>query len=73
MNDQDTIARILEREDLSLDDVKAVMRAVRYGQESVDRIEYANTLLSDAGDYLPPYWLRALVRADQGFALSRAK
>jgi hypothetical protein len=58
MNDQDTIARILEREDLSLDDVKAVMRAVRYGQESVDRIEYANTLLSDAGDYLPPYWLR---------------
>jgi hypothetical protein len=64
MDDQEIIAEILEREELSLENVKAVMRTVRYGQEGDERFEYANTLLSDAADYLPPYWLRALVRAD---------
>jgi hypothetical protein len=64
MSEQEAIARILAREELSIDDIKSIMKLVRYGQRGVEKIEYANTILTDAGDYLPPYWLRALVRAD---------
>jgi hypothetical protein len=64
MYEQEAIARILAREELSLDDIKSVMRLVRHGQKGNERIKYANTILLDAGDYLPPHWLHALVRAD---------
>src|SRR5215813_2733174 len=64
MYEQDDIARILAREELSFEDVKIVMRFARYERGFDERFEYANTLLSHAGDYLPPHILTALVRAD---------
>jgi hypothetical protein len=64
MLQQEAIARILAHEGLSLDDSKAIMRFVRYGRGRDESVDYANTILPGAGDYLPPYWLRALVRAD---------
>jgi hypothetical protein len=64
MLEQESIARILAREELSLDDIKAIMRVIRYGQERDERFDYANTILPEAGDYLPTHWLYALVRAD---------
>jgi hypothetical protein len=64
MSEQEAIGRILARDELSIDDIKSIMKLVRYGRRGVEKIEYANTILTDAGDYLPPYWLRALVRAD---------
>jgi hypothetical protein len=70
MYKQYDIARILARDELSFEDVKNVMRCVRYQWGGVvasgpnERIEYANTLLPHAEDYLPPLALFALVRAD---------
>jgi hypothetical protein len=62
--DEDDLERILRREELTLDDVKVVLRSVRYGEQDAERIAYADTLLREAGDYLPSYTLSALVRAD---------
>jgi hypothetical protein len=64
MSEQEAITRILARDELSSDDVKAIMRLVRYGQERDKSIDYANTILPEAGDYLQGHYLRALVRAD---------
>jgi hypothetical protein len=66
MYDRDDIARLLAQQELSFEDVKIVMRCARYRWLSNDsqRIDHANTLLSDAGDYLPWFTLCHLVRAD---------
>jgi len=40
------------------------MRGVRYHRGHDEKFEYANSLLAEASDYLRPYELRALVRAD---------
>jgi hypothetical protein len=61
---EDDLQRVLRREELTLDDVKAVLGSVRYSKQSIESIDYANTLLREAGDYLPPHMLSALVRAD---------
>lgn len=58
------ITRILANEELTLEDIKTVVRGVRYERGYDERFDYANTLLSEAGDYLPPHTLAALVRAD---------
>lgn len=61
---KDDLHRVLGRKELTLNDVKAVFRSVRYSEQSTESITYANSLLSEAGDYLPSGMLRALVRAD---------
>jgi hypothetical protein len=58
------IARIVAREELSFDDVKRLIRGVRYTRGYDEKFEYANTLVPEAGDYLRGYTLRALVRAE---------
>jgi hypothetical protein len=58
------IARILASQELSLEDVKIVMRGARYDRGYDERFDYANTLLSDAWHYLRPHTLGALVRAE---------
>jgi hypothetical protein len=58
------IARIVAREELSFDDVKRLLRGVRYTRGYDEKFEYANTLVPEAGDYLRGYTLRALVRAE---------
>ena len=58
------IARILARQELSLNDVKTIMRGARYERGIDERFEYANELLSEAADYLPSYTLASLIRAD---------
>jgi hypothetical protein len=62
--EEQDVARILAHEELSLEDVKIVMRGVRYDRGYDERFDYANTLLSEAVHYLRPYTLGALVRAD---------
>lgn len=62
--DERDLARILAHEELSLEDVKTVMRGVRYERGHDERFDYANELLSEAGDYLRPHTLGALVRAE---------
>jgi hypothetical protein len=62
--EEDDLQRILRREELTLEEVKVVLRTGRYGERGAEKIAYANTVLREAGDYLPPYWLSALVRAD---------
>jgi hypothetical protein len=62
--EEQDVARILAREELSLEDVKIVMRGVRYDRGYDERFDYANTLLPEAGHYLRPHTLGALVRAD---------
>ena len=62
--EEQDVARILAREELSLEDVKIVMRGVRYDRGYDERFDYANTLLPEAGHYLRPYTLGALARAD---------
>jgi hypothetical protein len=61
---ENNVARILAQEELSLKDVKSLMRAARYRLEEDKRVCYANELLPDAGDYLRPHTLAALVRAE---------
>jgi hypothetical protein len=58
------LERILRREELTLEDVKVVLRNVRYDEDDAEMIAYANTLLREAEDYLPSHTLDALVRAD---------
>lgn len=58
------IARVLARENLTLEDVKKIMRGVRYERGVDERLEYANTLLPEAAEYLPSHAMAALVRAD---------
>jgi hypothetical protein len=58
------IARILANEEPSFDDIKTLMRGVRYIDGHDDRFEYANTLLPEASSYLRSHTLRALVRSD---------
>ena len=42
------LERILRREELTLEDVKVVLRNVRYDEDDSERIAYANTLLREA-------------------------
>jgi hypothetical protein len=56
--------RILQREPFTLEDVKFLFRHTRHREDDPERIAYANSLLPEAGDYLRPYHLRALLRAD---------
>jgi hypothetical protein len=56
--------RILQREILTLEDVKFLFKRTRNREDDPERIAYANSLLPEAGDYLRPYELRALLRAD---------
>jgi hypothetical protein len=58
------LERVLRREELTLEDVKVALRIVRYDERGAEITAHADTLLHEAGDYLPPYILRALVRAD---------
>jgi hypothetical protein len=62
--EEDDLRKVLNREKLTLDDVKAVLRSVRYNEQHTQIIASANSLLREAGDYLPSHTLRALVRAD---------
>jgi hypothetical protein len=61
---EEEVARIVAREELSLEDVKRVMRGVRYNRGYDETFDYANTLVPEAADYLRPYTLRVLVRAE---------
>jgi hypothetical protein len=54
--------RILQRDTLTLEDVKFLFKRNR--ENDPERIAYANSLLPEAGDYLRPYELRALLRAE---------
>jgi hypothetical protein len=56
--------RVLKRETLALEDVKFLFRRTGNREDDPERIAYANSVLPDAGDYLRPYELRALIRAD---------
>lgn len=58
------LRRVLQRETLALEDVKFLFRHTRNREDDPERIAYANSVLSEAGDYLRPYELRALIRAD---------
>ena len=58
------VARIVAREKLSLEDVKVALKGVRYQRGYDERFDYANSLLLEAGDYLNPRTLVALVRAE---------
>src|SRR4051794_1462688 len=58
------LARLVSREQLSFDDVKIIMRCVRYERGADEGFEYANSLLPEAADYLRPHTLSALIRAD---------
>lgn len=62
--EEDDLARFVSREELSFDDVKIVMRGVRYDRGVDEGFAYANSLLPEAADYLRPHTLRALIRAD---------
>lgn len=61
---ESNISAILAKDVLSLDDVKRLIRGVRYPKGYDERFEYANTLLADASDYLRPDTLIPLVRAE---------
>lgn len=54
----------LTQEALTLEDVKALFRLTEHREDDPERIAYANSLVPEAGDYLRPYELRALLRAD---------
>jgi hypothetical protein len=56
--------RILQRDTLTLEDVKFLFKHTRNRENDPERIAYANSLLPEAGDYLRPYELRALLRAE---------
>ena len=58
------IARILASEAPTFEDVKTLIRGVRYTQGYDEKFEYANSLLPEASDYLRSHTLRALVRAE---------
>ena len=62
--DDHDIGRILASEELSFEDIKTLMRGVRYSRGYDERFEYGDTLLPEASEYLRPHTLRALVRAD---------
>jgi signal recognition particle subunit SEC65 len=63
VEDQD-IARILASEDPTFNEIRTLMRGCRYAHGRDEKFEYADSLLPEASDYLRPYTLRALVRAD---------
>jgi hypothetical protein len=56
--------RTLTEEALTLEDVKALFKLAGHREDDPDRVAYANSLVPEAGDYLRPYELRALIRAD---------
>jgi hypothetical protein len=58
------IWRALNRETITLEDVKLLFRHTRNREDDPERIAYANSLLPEAGEYLRAYELRALLRAD---------
>ena len=58
------IARLAWSEELSFEDVKTLIRGVRYGNGYDEKFEYANSLVPEASCFLRPYELRALSRAD---------
>jgi hypothetical protein len=62
--EEDGLWRTLQRETLGLEDIKLFFRNTRNREDDPQRIAYANSLLLEAGDYLRPYELRALLRAD---------
>jgi hypothetical protein len=67
-----------QRETLTLEDVNLLFKNTRHRENDPERIAYANSLLPEAGDYLRPYELRALLRADisgteAAVALKRSK
>ncbi len=62
--EEDGLWRILQRQTLTLEDVKFLFKHTRNREDDPERIAYANSLLHEAGDYLRPYELRALLRAD---------
>lgn len=66
------ISRILAKDEISIDDVKRLIRGVRYPRGYDERFGYANTLLPEASEYLRPPALIGLVRAEipEGDALS---
>jgi hypothetical protein len=61
---EEELERVLRHDELTLEDIKSAMRTARYNGRSAELIDYANTLLSGSGDYLPPHILISLVRAD---------
>lgn len=63
MISEDEIERRLARDALTQKDIKTVMLSVRHSLSDQKNINYAKSLLPDS-DYLPPYVLSRLVRAD---------
>jgi len=62
--EEDDLRHVLHRETLTLKDVKFLFSHTGNRESDTERIIYANSLLPEAGDYLRPYELRALLRAD---------
>jgi hypothetical protein len=62
--DKNNVDLLVAREELSLEDVKIIMRGVRYERGYDERFDYANSLILEADNYLRPHTLGALVRAD---------
>jgi hypothetical protein len=60
----DELWRYLQQETLTLEDVKFLFRRTGNREDDPERIAYANSLLPEAGDFLRPYELRALLRAE---------
>jgi hypothetical protein len=58
------IARLIASDELPFDDVKTIMRGVRYSKGYDEKFAYADSLVPEASDFLRPYELRALVRAE---------
>jgi hypothetical protein len=52
--EEDGLWRILQRETLTLEDVKFLFRHTGNREQDAERIIYANSLLPEAGDYLRP-------------------
>jgi hypothetical protein len=52
--EEDGLWRILQRETLTLEDVKFLFRHTGNREQEAERIIYANSLLPEAGDYLRP-------------------
>jgi hypothetical protein len=62
--EEEEVARIVAREELSFGDVKRLMRGVRYSRGYDEKFDYANTLVAEAAHYLRPFTLRVLARAE---------
>jgi hypothetical protein len=62
--EEDEIAGIAAREELSIEDVKRAIRGVRHTRGYDDRFDYANGIVPQASEYLRPHTLSALVQAE---------